>query len=1272
MPISSYQVSGMISGQQAMFGNFSSYAQQISPGGSYGSTPTYSNPMMGMGIMPTSPIADPFSEGKGPEVISAIGNIGLPALSSAAMIGGSFLPGMLGRTIGSLDPFTAGLRGFAGGAGLRSGGMGIMSNMGRIASGGAGSIARAGFAGLGGAAIGAALPLAAGFAAQYGIGQMVQGAQFNNQTENFLQNQFRFVNPMAETGFGFGRQQSGQISDTIREMGSKEFYSSPQELLKVMQAGTGMGVFRAVQDVRAFKQRFTEMVSALKEISSTMNTSLEGALPFFQQSRQMGFWTPQDITRHAQMARQTASATGMTVAQTQQMMVQGAQMARQIGAPGATGATGMSHAMELVGGAIRSGSISEQRLSEVTGGLMGNEAIQSMAGTLQTATTNFARSNIGRFLLASMGRNGFKNLDTAALQRFTSGGMSLGEISGSARGNIGKQGAANFLMNEEELRGQLLELGPGAQGGFIQSVIGKRLFSENSRDKYVTRRMIKRFAHLRTSQEADMFAQLIRDAPSIMEESQSRYAASHDQELRNRDQTLDHSLVGLKRKVSKWMDQTVGQPLAKLGSAISRDIEELIEHTGNKIFGISPAINRLRGINAGAMRALQNAALGDTRLMEYQFGKPGDFEKSMGSTGTGLGTVGGGLGGFFAGKGLIGGLGNFLNPTGAEFSNRRIDALKRMGVPEASFENRETQERVNRQQGLISGRTTEREIYGFKSMSVADIISAQSGLEMAMGHGMTAQGAAALGYSSIKEAEKSLALGRKDVESVDYLNKAADMAMGASGRDLGEKMVREIEKGQFKGTYLASALSGNLSMQQKVNRLAAFQSKERRESTRGGINLSGEVEALGGSAFANVERTEGTITERTNKVTDSLIGFLRSPPIVDSFGGLFETSLASMGGLDDFGIGPPLESISADAIQSLQKRPEFKELTLAIALDATTKEEKSARQLKIDRAVVRLKQSDISRDEHEAIKAMMDKSHPNHKGIQGQLKNQGLIERDRQTAAVQETLVRRSTQFLEGLSSNKKDALFRALDKAKGGGDRSLGDIVRDLTKTTLTPAELVSKMKELVTSAGQADPKDAAEALKIASSIPGLEHVSVAISGAMSVAQLTKRLTGDKLRDSGSLAQALNQASGGTLQLSGGQLKVLRGKDEVAAGKLKDELVKSIEDEGVKDNTLKILTAIRKKDETTLHNALDNRTVLRALGQLTSPELSILNDSKVKGMTFQEMAATYGTPRGMHRELLRIAVAVESIDSKKKSKFISADPFTEDTGKERSMKPGE
>ena len=88
MPLSSYQVSGMMSGQQQMFANYAAYAGQISPEGPPG--------MFDRG---------PFDAG--PRAMAGM-HAAMPAMMGAGILAGSFLPGALGRNIGVLDPLQAG------------------------------------------------------------------------------------------------------------------------------------------------------------------------------------------------------------------------------------------------------------------------------------------------------------------------------------------------------------------------------------------------------------------------------------------------------------------------------------------------------------------------------------------------------------------------------------------------------------------------------------------------------------------------------------------------------------------------------------------------------------------------------------------------------------------------------------------------------------------------------------------------------------------------------------------------------------------------------------------------------------------------------------------------------------------------------------------------------------------------------------------------------------------------------------------------------------
>ena len=193
-----------------------------------------------------------------------------------------------------------------------------------------------------------------------------------------------------------------------------------------------------------------------------------------------------------------------------------------------------------------------------------------------------------------MGNKGFKGIDAGAMQRFTSGGMSLGEIGGQARKNIGKEGAFNFVMNEENLRGELIKQGPEAQLGLIRTLVGGRLYGESGKDKYITRRLMQRYFGT-SAKQSDMLAQLARDAPNIAKENEARDASALDQQVRNRDEMMDRSWDGIKRQAGKWWDETVKEPLQKFGAEMGRSISHWYEQMADKFWGRTSARHKLRG-----------------------------------------------------------------------------------------------------------------------------------------------------------------------------------------------------------------------------------------------------------------------------------------------------------------------------------------------------------------------------------------------------------------------------------------------------------------------------------------------------------------------------------------------------------------------------------------------------------------------------------------------------------------------------------------------------
>ena len=684
MPLSSYQVSSMMSGQQQMFANYAAYAGQISPEGPPG--------MMGYGapLGQQAPVGPPptFDRGpfeSGPRIMAGM-HAAMPAMMGAGVLAGSFIPGV-GRHIGMLDPMQAALSGFGRASGMTGGikagaGLGEMfggmaENLGRIGAGGMGNIARAGMMGVGGAALAFLPPFIGMKAAEYMGGQMVEGAQFTSQVQRTLGQNFRFNNPLSQTGYGFSREQGAEIAGTVRQMGNREIMSSPQEMLRIMEQGIQGGLFRPVQDAKAFQTKFKDMVGALKEIAKTFNTTLEGAMPFLQEGRRMGFWTPSDVMRMAASTRATAATTGMTVAQVQQMQEQGAGMARSVGAQGAMGALGMQRTMDVVGGGLRSGVISEQRMAELTGGLQGSEAVAALSGTLQAGTTRFASSRTARWLLAATANKSMTGLDEGKLGMLASGRLNIGQIRGMAEKGVQGRGA-DFLMGEEEMRGDLLKRGPEAQAGFIAGIAGNRLHGESGMDKLVTRRLIQRYFG-GDARQADAMAELARNMPQIMRENSRRVEAMADQQARSHGDMMEHSYEGLKRKVSSWTKQFIEDPLQQAGASFSQGIGDMWERATDAIWGRAPRGLRSGGIDRTMARAMSSSALGDTGAMHRAFATSGEMQKAFGA---------GGVSREMAVKTMeqqVGELAKSMRPEAAGGQNEALSRMATLGAPGAVY-----------------------------------------------------------------------------------------------------------------------------------------------------------------------------------------------------------------------------------------------------------------------------------------------------------------------------------------------------------------------------------------------------------------------------------------------------------------------------------------------------------------------------------------------------------------------------------------------------------
>jgi len=1245
-----------------MFGNFASYAQQISPG--YGGPPpTYQNPMMGQGEAFQAPPPPTWSsldaqaaQDMGPRAISAMGNVGLPMMGGAMMLGGSMLPGAAGRFMGGLDPYTSAFRGFRGAVGGFGG-----ANLGRIASGGIGSIARAGMAGIGGAAANF-LPLyAIGKGIQYSVGQMVEGAQFQNQVQGVLNQQFRHVNPASATGFGFSREEGAGISGMIREMGHRDMMTTPQELLRVMQQGSQMGVFKAVQDAREFRKKFTDMVGALKEVSKVMNTTLEGAMPFFQSARQMGFWTPQDIQRSAAQVHGVAATTGMSVAQVHSMMGQGAQMARSIGAQGITGAQGMMQSLGFVGGGLRGGAITSQELSEATGGLTGQEAIQSMAGTLQASTTRFAAGRQARWMLAALGGKGFRGFDAGRMQMMQSGLMGLGEIGSQARKNIGREGAFNFVMNEQDLRGELVKQGPEAQLGFVQAIAGKHLYGEGARSQYITRRLMQRYFGV-SGRQADMLARLAREAPRIFEQNRARSAELMDAQERQRDDVMNDSWEGLKRKASEWWDNNIKEPLQRFGADMSRQIGNFWERTTDKFWGRAPRSMRFRGMDRHAMQSMQQAMLGNTRSMEEAFGKPGEAEAVLGRRAGGtLGLVGPesgqlgwetrGLRGWdmMANIGLAGlGMG--------EQTNAPIEAMRRLGYGEYAYKSERERSAAVQRGEVVAGATRGGPGAGaYRAFAAQDLRQASAGLAAAIG-GTGAltqeQATVGLGFGGKDEAQKALRAAQEEMGSTAFMNASMQLreSMGEQGTGAGraQRLVRMIREKKVGGDYLRRLVGTekDTPMQVAMMRLATA------DPNRGGraaVDLSEEAKDLKGVDMGDIRSIEKRLAD------------------------LMEENAGNVGavlGAGAHGVADPIKAKDNQrTIMDMFAKDKSGDYKRAMRLMASgdTPEEKRANQVKARALFMRMaNDKSFSDEESKLLRRMGDPDDPMRGALDRTIGSMGKISKAQAAFGTAELVKRRMTRLQTAMGEDQ-ERILDTLDKIrmdKGGGAKGgLGEHVRGMMRRGLaesTPQQLMKDVQDITRSAMEGDVEDVSRAMAEMKDLPGGEFIYTSLQAGMQARQAAKGLTGKGRFGGGRSVTAANLLMQGLgTDISKEELAALgTAKADEAQGKILGR-IKSDEQRG---QARTLLEGIREGKLDKIMSAGLASARVRAMGAMGASEKGLDRQLKV-AVKPGEWGGAQGSPKAMHTTLVAIKDTLVKISE---SKGIKGEGGTTDNPKEK------
>jgi hypothetical protein len=457
---------------------------------------------------------------------------------------------------------------------------GITAGMGAL---GMGSLGMTGLAGAG-MATGIGIPIAAGaLALQYGVNQMGVGVRQRQDVNRVLRNRFGGMMGIGggRGGQGFGEQEMGQISSMVREMGTSDIFSSTEEMTRLLDKTAQMGLYRGVQNARQFRTRFKELVGTLKEISQTMQVTLEDATQFMDSSRRMGFFSGQEINRNMLQTRYGAQATGMSVGQVQQLGLTGAQMGRALGMRGRVGAGAMQQAGLNIATGLRTGAISEEMAAEATGGLTGDAAVQALAQRSMELNAAWTKSRPGQAMLAGLWDPATGGINQARMQRYLGGEISVRQLRGLGRQNIAATGGrqSEFFAEQERLGGQLQEEAGGAPlwlAGIAEHVARRRGTSmSDPMTMRITQKLMQRQGMNIELSELEEQINRLQHMPELRAARMGKESMAMEQDARNRVMQKV-GIGGLERRLSHWFTKTVENPFREVGDRMQGTVSEAI------------------------------------------------------------------------------------------------------------------------------------------------------------------------------------------------------------------------------------------------------------------------------------------------------------------------------------------------------------------------------------------------------------------------------------------------------------------------------------------------------------------------------------------------------------------------------------------------------------------------------------------------------------------------------------------------------------------------
>lgn len=252
-------------------------------------------------------------------------------------------------------------------------------------------------------------------------------------------------------GRGIGAGTAGMLTQVAQATGSQSFRRTSESIRVLQNLAASGDLVSGARNTADLRRNIEQAFDTIGQIMDVVNSTFEEAGQLFTQVRKMGFSSKGGMLKAVMNANIQGGMAGMSASQMLAVGEQGSAMARSAGLYGAGGAALNMGLTASLGAGFRTGALSRDLYSELTGGTMDpTQAAGRMAGSVMGHL-----QGKGQYMLAGL-FNQAGGLDTAGLQDVVTGKASFQGLLSRGTSAVNRD-IAGFANRRPRLASKLME-----------------------------------------------------------------------------------------------------------------------------------------------------------------------------------------------------------------------------------------------------------------------------------------------------------------------------------------------------------------------------------------------------------------------------------------------------------------------------------------------------------------------------------------------------------------------------------------------------------------------------------------------------------------------------------------------------------------------------------------------------------------------------------------------------------------------------------------------